>query len=515
VKIWRALGLVPLVCVSLFGQPQPADIAIINANIRTMAEKMPRAEAVAIRDGRIVAVGTDLDIRPYIAKTTRIIDAAGQLVLPGFNDSHVHFIGIGNRFSSIDLSEAGSAEEMRSRFADYARFLPKGRWILGSRWGHEKWPGKALPTRQLIDPVTPDTPVFVYAADPKVALVNTRALVLAGLIGDRTDGGTGEPLDEIGLGIDRDRNGEPTGIIRDKAVEFVRRFVPSDHSRNWAEIAETASNYAVSYGITSVQDTDSDEHAELYRELWQRGRLKVRIYDCHGLPNWKRFSDAKLKAATGDAGVRNGCLKGHSDGDPDSKESLARNVAAADKAGLQVLLHAIGQVPNRFVLDAIEGAAKDNGGDDRRFRIEHAQNASREDIARMSRLGVVGSVQPHLFGGRSGSGGSYYKLFSDAGVRLAFGSDAPITGLDPMLGIAAAVKGDPRNSLSVEDAIRAYTLGSAFAEFQEKEKGTIEVGKAGDFVILSIDILGIEQNKIPSARVVMTIIDGRIVYKAN
>ncbi len=460
------------------------DLVVINARVRTMTAKNSLVEALAVTGNRITSVGTNRSIRKLVGTTTRVIDARGRLVLPGFNDAHVHFMGIGNSFSSLDLRGVSDAGEMARRVERYARFLPKGRWILGAGWNNTGW---QLPGRSAIDAITPDNPVFIYEAGAKAAFANGGALKLAGLGSDS----------------------EPTGIVRGVSLERVRAVVPTAHTRNWAELGETATNYAASLGVTSVQDMHSDDSGDIYRELERAGTLKTRVYDCISLPDWKRL--IKTPGRVGAEMVRGGCLKSFSDGDEESAPKLLRDVLAADKAGLQVMIHAIGNSANNIVLGAFEQVIKTNGWRDRRLRVEHADRVRVEDLPRFQRSDIIASMQPHLFAG--GSGG-YYLTLLKRDTMLAFGSDAAITDFNPLLGIQAAVNAG-KESITIYDAVRAYTYGSAFAEFQEKEKGTIEVGKLADFVILSDDIFTIERALIRDTRIIMTIVNGRVVYERN
>lgn len=459
-----------------------ADLAIINANVRTMDLRQPTAEAVAVTGNKITAVGTNAEIRKLAGAQTQTIDAKGGLVLPGFNDSHVHFMGVGSLFSTLNLRDIRTVDEFYGRLRHYTKFLPKGRWILGSGGSDELWEqieGKKL------DELTPDNPVFLYNVDSKSAIANSLAINAARLEGTKS------------------------GVVTGTQTLRIRLSVRSDHSRRWAEIAETASNYAISFGITSVQDADSDDHSELYRELARRGKLKVRIYDCNSLSNWKKYADARLKAANGDAMVRTGCLKGTADVDEKDKAALTREVTAADKAGMQVLLHAIGPAMNKVALDVFENAVKTNGKRDRRFRIEHAERASQVDIPRFERLGVIASMQPHLFGwGVTDSG--YYRSMLRAGTMVAFGSDAAITDVDPLLGILAGWKGSLHT-----DSIKAYTVGSAYAEFQENVKGAIEVGKLADIVIFGKGSLQSLIGASAGSHIRFTIVDGKVVFQAD
>ena len=482
-----------------------AELIIINANVRTMAPAQPKAEAIAVSGGEIIAVGSTKSIRALAGENTKTIDAAGRLVIPGFNDAHVHFAAIGNLFSSIDLREVRSPKEFTERFARYARFLPKGRWILGSGWDNRSWVPNDPPTRGLIDDVTPDNPVFVYNADAKSAFVNSRALKIAGI-----DKATKDPFGGV---IFRDASGEATGVLRGSAIPMVGNLVPQNHMKSWPEVIETASNYAASLGVTSVQDTHSDDLGDILRELARQGKLRTRIYDCTTLSDWRELAALGRKAASGDAMVRTGCVKFFADEEHDDIVQLERDIAGADKAGLQVAIHAIGAVPNEAVLNAFEKAAKANGALDRRFRVEHAHNARPEDLPRFAKLNAIASMQPWLFFGQNGATSDDYKKIFGLGTRVAFGSDASITDFNPLFGIYAAVNG--KNAISVEQAVRAYTVGSAYAEFQEESKGTVEVGKLADLVILSEDIFSLDREKIRNARVITTIVGGRIVFQQN
>ena len=465
---------------SAFGQRSPADLVVVNANVRTMVSRDSIAEAFAVSGNRISSVGTTKHVRRLIGPSTRVLDAQGKLVVPGFNDAHVHFMGIGNSFSSIDLRDAMTPADVESRIARYIEFLPRGRWVLGGGLSATAVPGTAA-----IDKMSTENPVFIYLSATDTAFANSRALELAGLK-------------------------ESPGLVKGSVLRKIAHVVPANHTRNWQEIGEVASRYAASLGVTSVQDMHSDDNREIYRELHRRGKLKTRVYDCISLSDWKRISASTASRARGEM-VRGGCLKSFSDGDRDAAPKILSNVLAADKAGLQVMIHAIGHLANEIVLDAFERATKSNPRRDRRFRIEHAYNPRREDLPRFARARVVASLQPQLF---SGGSGGYYASLLKLKSPIAFGSDAAIGDLDPILGIQSAVDAGGE-AISVYDAVRAYTLGSAYAEFQEKEKGTVETGKLADFVILSDDIFTIEAQKIRSARVIMTVVDGQIVYQSE
>ncbi len=489
---------------------QPAELIIFNANIRTMADAAPKAGALASSGGKIIAIGDDKAILALAGPETTKIDAGGRLVLPGFNDAHVHFMAVGNSFSTLDLSDASSESEMLNLIARHTRFLPDGRWILGGRWDTSKWTEANLPGREVIDLVSPNNPVFLFSSDSKKAIANSLALKAAGML----EKPTGAADDDIS----RDANGNPTGIIKGRAISIMQNVVPSDHTKNWAEIAETATNYAASLGVTSVQDVHSDDQAAIYRVLERQGKLKTRVYDCIPLPEWPKLVDRKKDLSVGAAEfVRTGCLKSFSDGDEAEIPALTKLISEADKAGFQVLIHAIGKSPNNIVLGVFESVSKANGKRDRRFRIEHAQGAGGDAAARFAKVGLIASVQPWLFY-RGNGGTSEYAMMMDSGVKLALGSDAPITDFNPLFAIYAAVNGSDngkRQALTVEQAVKAYTAGSAFAEFQENIKGTLEPGKFADVVILSADIFSIDHEKIKDVKVELTIVNGKIVFSAQ
>jgi predicted amidohydrolase YtcJ len=496
-----------LLCLPVFAQQKTAELAIINANVRTMDAARPRAEAVAIAGNKIIAVGTNKEIRALIGKQTKTIDAQSRLVLPGFNDSHVHFAGIGNQFFATFLQNAKSADEVLETIEFYVRFLPKGNWILGGAWNHQNWNPAHLPNKNLIDAATPDHPVFLYNRDATIALVNSLTLKMAGINRNTKDFPNGE--------IERDAQGEPTGILKGRAIDLVRNLPPRLPTRNLRAVAETASNYAASLGVTSVQDVHSDDNSEIYRELARQGKLKTRIYDCAWLSDWQKLTQAGIRRASGDAFVRGGCLKYFSEGDPEDFAELYEKILPADRAGLQVMVHAIGNAPNNLVLTVFERVIEINGARDRRFRIEHAHRVRPIDVTRFGTSKIIASVQPHLFFGGFGNDSGQYRAFLDTGATLAFGSDASITDFNPLYGIAAAVAGNSKQALTVEEAVRAYTVGSAYAEFQEDFKGSITPGKLADLVILSNDIFSINPNHIRKASVLTTVVDGKVVFESK
>jgi predicted amidohydrolase YtcJ len=530
------------------------DLIIINAIIHTMDQSHPTAEAVAILGNRIVAVGSSKEIKKLAGPQTRVIDAKGQLVLPGFNDSHVHFLGGGFQLSSVDLRDANSTDEFADRIRKFAEKLPAGRWITGGDWDHERWSGAPLPTKELIDRYTPNTPVFVSRLDGHMALANSLALRLAGV--------TRQTLDPPGGLIVRDRSGEPTGILKDAAMSYVWKVVPPSSFEEKLAAARAATSHAASLGVTSVQDMSAGSDVGVYQTLLDRGELKTRIYAVSPLPAWERLGRTGVRAHFGSEMLRIGGLKGFADGslgsttaffyepykDAPSTHGLAgdemypegvmlERVHGADRAGLQVMIHAIGDRANDLILSIYEQVISENGERDRRFRIEHAQHLRPQDIARFGRDHVIASMQPyHAIDdgrwaekriGKERAKTTYaFRSLLDSGATLAFGTDWTVAPLDPILSIYAAVtrrtldgknpKGwIPEQEISVEEAVRAYTVGSAYAEFQENVKGTITSGKLADLVIVSRDIFKIDPKDIEKVKVVMTIMNGRVIYETR
>ena len=529
-----------------------ADTIVVNAVVRTMDPAQPDAEAVAIYANRIVAVGSSKDIKKLAGPNTRTIDAKKRLLLPGFNDAHTHFLSGGFQLSSVDLRDADSPQEFAARIKAFAEKLPKGRWITGGDWDHERWADAKLPTKDLIDGVTPDTPVFVSRLDGHMALANSLALKLAGV--------TRQTADPAGGVIVRDKSGEPTGVLKDAAQSFVWKVIPPAAFDEKLAAARAATNYAARLGVTSIQDVSAGTDVGVYQTLLDRGELKTRIYAVAPLPQWERLARTGVRAHFGSEMLRVGGLKGFSDGslgsttalfyepyrdDPSTsgipgdemfpEGAMLERVREADRAGLQIMIHAIGDRANDLILSMFEQVERENGKRDRRFRIEHAQHLRPQDIPRFARARVIASMQPyHAIDdgrwaekriGKERAKTTYaFRSLLDSGVTLAFGTDWTVAPLNPILTIYAAVtrrtidgknaKGwVPEQKISVEETVRAYTVGSAYAEFQDHVKGTISTGKLADLVLLSQDIFKIDPNEIEKVKVTLTMVDGRVVYE--
>ena len=551
-KFFFAVCLVASAVTQGEGQGVMADLVITNARVRTMDERRPEAEAVAVIGNRIVAVGSDAEIKRLIGPATRAIDAGGRLILPGFNDAHVHFMSGGFQLSSVDLRDADSPQEFAERIRRYSEKLPSGRWITGGDWDHERWPGAPLPTKELIDPFTKDRPVFVNRLDGHMALANSYVLKLAGITRQTPDPPGGEILRDP-------KTGEPTGILKDAAMSYVYRIMPEPSFEEKLEAARRATEHAASLGVTSVQDVSAGADVGVYQVLLERGELKTRIYAVSPLPQWERLRAVGVRAAFGSAMLRIGGLKGFADGSlgsttalffepykdapntrglaSDEMPRMLERVRGADRAGLQVMIHAIGDRANHEILSIYERVARENGERDRRFRIEHAQHIRPQDIPRFARAGVIASMQPYhaiddgrwaekRIGPERIKTTYAFRALLDANATLAFGSDWTVAPLNPLLGVYAAVTRRtldgknpngwvPEQKITVEEAVRAYTVGSAYAEFAEKEKGRIAPGMLADMVMLSQDIFRIDPSEIEKTRVLLTIVDGRIVYSAE
>jgi hypothetical protein len=529
-----------------------ADLIIVNANIHTIDHTRPLAPAVAILRNRILALGSTEEVQTLSGPGTRVIDARGQLVLPGFNDAHVHFMSGGFQLSSVELRDTNTPQEFAARIRDFAAKLPKGRWITGGDWDHERWPEAQLPTKELIDSFTPETPVFVNRLDCHMALANSIALKLADVTRNTTDPDGGVVV--------RDASGEPTGVLKDAAQNFVWRIVPPRSLNEKLAAAHAASEYAASLGVTSVQDMSAGADVSVYQALLDRGQLKNRIYAVWPLPRWEALAETGVRAHFGSGMLRTGGLKGFADGslgsttalffDPylDAPETrgipsdemfpagaMRARIRGADRAGLQMLIHAIGDKANDEILSFYEEVEKEEGDRDRRVRIEHAQHLRARDIQRFARAKVIASMQPYhaiddgrwaerRIGSERARTTYAFRALLDSGATLAFGTDWTVAPLNPLLSIYAAVtrrtldgKNEdgwvPEQKISVAEAVRAYTLGSAYAEFQEQDKGSIEVGKLADLAMLSHDIFTIDPIEIEKVKVVMTIMDGRVVYE--
>ena len=524
--------------------------AFINGKIYTVNEKQPYAQAVVIEGSKIIYVGSENGAAKFIDAGTDIIDLKGKLMLPGFDDAHLHFTSGGRYLLGINLRPALSKEEFAKIIKEYV--AGRGdRWVTGGRWDNELWTEKAFPTKELIDSVTRNTPVFVSRIDGHMGLANSVALQLAGI-------NKNTPDPEGGLIMRDPETGEPTGILKDNAMDLVFNIIPQPSLEENVDATLAALEEARRLGVTSVQDMTQPGELEAYKKVLEDGNLTCRIYSIWPIDRYEDIVRTGMTAGNDKGLIKRGALKGYSDGslgaltawffepytqDP-STSGLPMDVVTngklekwatdADRNRLQVCIHAIGDRANAYVLDLYEKIENQNAPWDRRFRIEHAQHLRKSDISRFIELGVIASVQPYhciddgvwaerRIGSDRAKFTHIYKSLINSGALVAFGTDWPVAPLNPLYGIYAAVTRrtidgknpdgwNPEQKISVESAIKCYTLYAAYASFEENIKGSIEVGKLADFVVLDEDILKIDPVKIKDVQVAMTIFDGDIVY---
>ena len=538
-----------------------ASLVLVHGHVWTENPAQPETEAVAIAGDRIVLAGTSAEVLRLAGPSTRVIDLQGRRVVPGFNDAHVHFVPGGQGLAGVQLRDAASQAEFRDRMATFAKSQPDGAWIVMGEWDHERWTPAVLPTHQLIDDVTARNPVFVERLDGHMGLANALAMKLAGV--DRTT------PDIPGGVIVRDASGSPTGIFKDAAMTLINRVIPPLSLQETETAILAAEREAARNGVTSVQEMADDTHdtggpdrLRAMQALEREGRLTVRISENLRLRDWKYLAGSGVQAGFNDGLIQIGGLKSFADGglgastawlfapydDAPSTSGLASDelqnpdqmyaeIKGADQAGLQIAIHAIGDRANRAILDFYQRVEKEDGPRDRRLRIEHAQHLTAPDIPRFAQLHVIASMQPYhaiddgrwaqkRLGAERIHFAYDFRSLLDSGAILAFGSDWPVAPMEPLMGIYAAVTRRtldnrnpdgwiPEQKITVAQAVHAYTVASAYAQFDEKIKGSLEPGKLADLVVLSRDIFHIDPVQIEDTHVDLTIFDGRIIYDAS
>jgi predicted amidohydrolase YtcJ len=544
-----ALSLIPNWSVA----QQTADLIVTNGRVWTVNRDQPTAEAIAVWRDRIVAVGTSEDVARWRGEQTRVIDAGGRSVLPGFNDSHVHFLWGGQQLDNVDLKEAPTPQEFAARIAAHAKKAPAGEWVTGGSWDDQRWPEAKLPNKQLIDEMTREVPVFVRRYDGHMALANSKALELAGITADTSDPPGGL--------IERDAQGKPTGILKDAAMPLVERKIPPLTPAQRTRIVRRAMQHAAQLGVTSVQHMNcTGTEFATYTELADQGELTTRIYAAPSERDWQEQARLGIRRGFGSSFLRLGALKGYADGSlgsstayffepysdnpqnrgllSDEMQPLAdmlERMTRADAAGLQLCIHGIGDRAISEVLDLFAQVEKANGPRDRRFRVEHAQHVAPKDFSRFASQQVIASVQPYhaiddgrwaeaRIGPERAKSTYAFRTFLDQKVRLALGTDWPVAPLEPMYTIYAAVTRAtldgrrnegwvPEEKITVAEAIEAYTLGSAYAEYQEHEKGTLAVGKLADVIVLDRDLFATKPQDLRDVKVEVTVVGGKIVWQ--
>ncbi|MFN2386159.1 MAG: amidohydrolase [Thermoanaerobaculia bacterium] len=539
-----------LVLSALAAAAQPADLIVQSGRIWTGDDAKPEDQALAVRGGRIVAVGSDAEVAGLRGPGTTVIDAKGRRVLPGLIDAHAHMSMGGFNLLAVDLRYAKDEGEFTRKLAEFARSKPAGAWLTDGTWDHEQWKPARLPTKALLDPATGDRPTCLSRTDGHMMVCNSLALKLAGITRDTPDPPGGV--------IVRDAAGDPAGVLKDAAMDAVWKVRPARTRAELDGALRAALRHAASFGVTSVQDLSGLDDLAAYEGLRENGELTARVSFRPSLTVWEQARDRKAKLRE-DEWLRVGGVKGYVDGslgsstalffepytqDPSTRgvyaaeaiplSRMEERIAAADAAGMPVEVHAIGDRANAEILDIFERVAKKNGPRDRRFRVEHAQHLRPQEVARFAALGVIPSMQPYhaIDDGRwaekrigiARCRGTYaFRSLLDAKAKLAFGSDWDVAPISPLQGIYAAVTRRtldgknprgwiPDQKITVAEALRAYTANAAYAAFEEKEKGTLTVGKLADFVILARDPLAVNVEEIGDIAVDQTVVGGKTVY---
>jgi len=556
--------------------PDFADLVLTNATVWTVDDDMPEAEAVAIRSNEIMAVGSADEISELVTHNTEVIDLDGAFVLPGFNDNHVHFANAA-RFLEFNIMRTSTQDEFVERIENVVSRLNEGEWILGGFWGaYDDWefgsPGagggeRFTPEMSLVEEITENHPIFIQRFDRSEYAVNRRALTEAGLDPDNPEA--------AGIEFERDEDGNPTGTVKgDQVAEFFGEFTPDDFSFE-RRVQQTVNALAEirKYGVTNVSDMSDDTQVEIYEMLRDEGELTSRIHYRYHLERWEELAESGIEIGSGDEWIRLGSLKGHIDGImgnstarffepydhmPDERGSWRRLMVdeageydperfysymqQADEAGLQLTIHAIGDEANHLLLNMLERLIEDNGEKDRRFRLVHAQVMQDEDIERLGELDVIAEVQPihasddmrwmeERIGSERSEGAYAFNSILESGAVLSFGTDWPGTAaaeyhISPMYGLYAAITrktmtGEPEDGwfpeerISMEEAIRAYTLNTAYANFEDDIKGSITPGKLADITVLDQNLFEVEPMELPDVEVLYTIVDGDIVYQRS
>lgn len=523
-------------------------LAVVNVRAWTGDPRNPWADAIAIAGSRIAAVGSSAAIRKAMPPSARMIDGRGGMLVPGFIDTHIHFLDGGFGLASVQLRDARTPQEFVARLKAFAATAPSGTWITAGDWDHEQWGGE-LPRRDWIDSVTPNNPVWINRLDGHMRLANGLALRAAGITRDtpEIEGGT----------IVRDDRGDPTGILKDNAMSLVSRVQPPQTDEMADRALDAAMRYVLERGVTTVHNMGSWSDLAVFERAHRAGRLRTRIYAGVPLESWERLRDTVAARGRGDEWLRIGGLKAFVDGSLGSHtaaflepftdapgdtgllvttpEELRRWTSGADAAGLHVIVHAIGDRAIRLQLDIFRDVARENGPRDRRFRIEHAQHIAPADIPRFAELEVIASMQPYhaiddgrwaerLIGRERARTTYAFRSLLDAGARVAFGSDWFVAPPTPLAGIYAAVTRrtlDDRNPggwipeqrITVEEALAAYTSTGAYASFDEAQKGRLTRGQLADFVLLDRDLTRIPPGTIRDVQVLMTVVGGRIAFE--
>ena len=526
-----------------------ADLVLYNGDMHTMDAATPRAQAVAIAGNRVLAVGSNAKV---LSPKGEGVNLRGRTVVPGFTDSHLHFMSYGLSLKQIDLAEVPTLEEALARVAARAQTTPAGQWLTGRGWDHSLWEGGAFPTCQDLDRIAPEHPVFLRRKCGHAGWANSRALELAG-INSETPGPPGGA-------IDRDpATGQPNGILKETAMDLIFCLLEEPSIEEAVDAIKAGMVHAHKLGLVGIHTMEGDGAFRAFQQLRTDGELEMRVLMQIPEDNLDAAIQVGLQSGFGDERLRIGAVKLFSDGALGARtahmlapfegepgnygiaiataEHLRKIVGKASRAGIASFVHAIGDRANREVLDAIEASRRAGEGSHLRHRIEHAQILHPDDMPRLAKLGVIASVQPihatqdmlladSLWGARS-AGAYAFRSLLDTGAVLAFGSDAPVEDLNVLKGIHAAVtrrRADgspgpdgwyPEQRLAVAEAVYAYTAGAAYASGEEAIKGTLAPGKLADLVVLSRDIFAIDSMDILETKVLATMLDGEFVYSSE
>jgi hypothetical protein len=514
-------------------------LVILNANVHTLNPKKPTARAIAIYDNRIVALGTTKQIRRFIGRETKTIDANNGTIIPGLNDCHTHMVSFGQFLQTLKLRNTKSIKELQTRLRRYAESNPEEAWIEGGRWDEEKFVEKRYPTRYDLDAAVSDRPVLLVRVCGHIGVANSRALQAARITANTTIHGGRVELDS--------QTGEPNGVLYENALNLVSKAVPKPTPQELEDTCMLACRRAVEAGLTCVHwIIGSPREMDIIQKIQSTGRMPLRIYLGGPASALEPLTILGLRTGFGNDMVKIGFLKILADGSlgghtaalekqysdrPETRgmmlydqQQLDQILMKSHTAGLQIAVHAIGDRAIKAVLNSFEKTMKTNPSNDHRHRIEHCSVLNPKLIRRMKKLRLIASVQPHFVPsdfwvvdrvGQARARWVYpFKTLMHEGLTLAAGSDCPVEPISPILGVWAAVtrKSFPEENLTVEEALKMYTVNAAYASFDEKERGTIEVGKLADLTVLSADLLSVPADDIRKIRVQLTIVNGKVVY---
>ncbi len=528
---------------------EKAEIVFLNGNIYTLDENLPVAEAMAIKGEKILSVGSNEKIKERIERDTKVIDLKGKTVVPGFIDAHVHFFSYGSSLKELNFVGTKSISEIVEIVKSNLSNFKPGEWITGHGWDHEDWEKKEFPTYREISEITPENPVYFTRVDGHAGWANKKAMEIAGI--------TKETEDPPGGKIIRDEKGEPTGVFIDSAQSLIEKHIP-EKSREWKKDAILkAQEECIKLGLTEVHEAGTPEEIiDIYRELIKEGKLKIKIYAMlSGAEHFEKYKGktpviregGKLTIRAvklfmdGALGSRGAALFQPYSDDPNNtglllmdEEKLYQITKSALKRGYQVCVHAIGDKANFLTLNAFERAIKETGVKDHRLRVEHAQVVRTEDMHRFSELGVIPSMQPthatsdmywaeKRLGSERAKGAYAWKSIMKKGAKIAGGSDFPVENPNPLWGFFSAITRydhngwpqggwHPDEKMTREEALKCFTVNAAYSAFEEDLKGSLKPGMLADFVVLSKDIMTIPEMEILKTEVLMTVIDGEIVY---